>query len=51
MGPLNPVEVTSVKGRRACNNEGRCKDNAAHLSLHLCDQKEPSAIRAEITDI
>ena len=43
------MEVALTGERGACNNVGRC-NNIGHLPLclHLCDQKQQSAIRAHI---
>lgn len=50
--PLNPLEVSSARGEGAYNNRGR-SNNSDCLFLCLCllDQKQQSAIRAQIPSI
>ena len=47
-GPLNPLEVTSVRGGGACDNRVKCKNNGClPLCLLLCEEKQKSMIRAQ----
>ena len=43
-GLLNALEVTLVGGGGAYSNGGSATMVAAHLCLHLCDQKQQSVI-------
>lgn len=48
------LEATSTGGGGACKNwvvQKRGARMAAHLCLHLCDQKEQSVIRAQVPNI
>ena len=49
MGYLNVLKVTLAIEQGACNNERQCNniDNPL-FCLHICDQKQQSAIRAQI---
>ena len=50
--PLNALEVTSAGRGGTCNSDGMCNNNGClPLCLHLCDQKQQSAIRAQIPNI
>ena len=50
-GPLS-LDVTYLSGGQACNNEGKCNKNGCPpLCLHLCDQKQQSAIGAHVPNI
>lgn len=45
LDPSNSLEVPSAGSGGACNNKGRCNN-----CLYLCDQKQCSAITAQVLD-
>lgn len=52
-GLLNPLEVTSAKGKGLATMERKLRKNRGcpPLCLHLCGQKQQLVIRAKIPDV